>query len=143
MTTKTQQPLNRTVVAMLLFTILFVGCAIMVPRKETSSSSLSIIVGEASFLERHHQQQQLQHGEASSSQQLELQQLQPRHLTTIHREPIAVEDDPESSFLTALTEKLNSPRELATEEHNHVVSLTKNQFLHLHHMKTGTFFPLP
>jgi Tfp pilus assembly protein PilE len=142
MTTKKQQPLSRTVVAMLLFTILFVGCATMVRRKEMSSSS-SILVGKASFLERRHQQQQLQQGAASSSQQLELQQLQPRHLTTIHREPIAVEDDPESSLLSALTEKLNSPRELATEEHNHVVSLTKNQFLHLHHMKTGTFFPLP
>ena len=140
--TKTKQSMSPTAVAkvssallFLMFLTVFVSCKTTLRGNETFSSS-SNWVRVTSFLENHHHQQQQQQ---ASSSQLPQQEQERRHLTTVQREPIAVEDDPEFGLLSALTEKLNSPRELSTEEHDHVVSLTKNQFLHLHHMKTGTF----
>lgn len=122
----------------LMFLTVFVSCKTTLRGNETTFSSSSNWVRVTSFLENHHHpQQQHQQQQQASSSQLPQQEQERRHLTTVQREPIAVEDDPEFGLLSALTEKLNSPRELTTEEHDHVVSLTKNQFLHLHHMKTG------
>ena len=120
----------------LIFLTVFVSCTTTLRGNETVFSSSFNWVRVTSFLKNHQQQQQQQQ---ASSSQLPQQEQERRHLTTVQREPIAVEDDPQFGLLSALTEKLNSPRELSTEEHDHVVSLTKNQFLHLHHMKTGTF----
>jgi hypothetical protein len=65
-----------------------------------------------------------------SSQQRHLNQNTPRD---------AFADDSASDMFSALTEKLNTPREFSMANIDNKPSLTKTQFLHLHHMKTGTF----
>lgn len=56
---------------------------------------------------------------------------------TSQRKPIPEDSEPDR--ITALTEKLSTPREFSVEETGSKPTAYRRQFLHLHHMKTGRF----
>lgn len=60
---------------------------------------------------------------------------------SVQRQPIpeSLDDgNAPNNGLVALREKFSIPREFVLEDDGEKKSISKNQFLHLHHMKTGT-----
>jgi len=77
---------------------------------------------------------------SEQQQQQQQQQQSRRHLahSEVQRKPILIEDSQLDSEMSALSMKLNTPRDLLLSNNTKVPIYTSQQFLHLHHMKTGT-----